>query len=164
MRMRISFGLVIACLLGVALVGALHDAGATPGAKQVAFRGNYTGRLDILLRPTGFQLVSYASGTASILRSSVLLGTGPTNQPRPGCWTFSGLSSLVGSGGDRLYLDFARSTGCASAGGTFKSSGTAVVLGGTGALAGARGRLKVSSTGNGITGAIKFSLSGTVTY
>jgi hypothetical protein len=165
MHKRVWLGIVIASVIGVALVGGFHEAGATPRTKQVAFRGSYAGRMDILLRPTGFQLVTYAKGSASVLRDSVLLGTGPTSQPRPACWTFEGVGSLIGSGGDRIYVEFAKRTGCASPGGsTFRSSGTATVLGGTGALSKAKGRLRISSSGNSITGAIRFSITGTLTY
>jgi hypothetical protein len=165
MRKRLSFGVLLAALIGVALIGAYHEAAGGTTEKDVAFRGSYRGRLDILLRPTGFQLVSYGSGRATALGESFLLGTGPTSNPRPGCWRYEGLAQLVSRSGARLYLEFARQTGCVTSGTTFRQSGRiARVIGGTGAFARAKGRLTMTSSGDSVTGAITFTLSGSITY
>ena len=165
MGKRLFFAVLLAVFTGIALVGVYHDAAGGTTTREVTFRGTYRGRLDILLRPTGFQLVSYARGRASVIGDSVLLGTGPTANPRPGCWQFSGLASLVGTSGTHLYLDFPRQTGCVTSGTTFRVSGRpATVIGGTGRFKRATGRLSLTSTGDSVTGAVTFTLNGSLSY
>jgi hypothetical protein len=167
MRKWLYSVLLLTSVIGVLLAGALSTARGAPTARQVAFKASYRGKLDILVRPSGLQMVAWAQGKATLLGASVLLATGPTEQPRPGCWQFSGLASLIGSKGDRLYLALGQPrNGCrlGPASTIFPASAEVQVMGGTGIFAKAAGQLKMTSSGDSITSGITLKYAGTLSY
>ena len=167
MRKRVVFALLVAGSVGVVFAGAFSSAHGAPTARQVAFQGSYRGKLDILLRPSGLQMVAWGQGTATLLGRNVLFATGPTLQPRPGCWQISGLATLVGSKGDRLYLSLDQPrNGCrlGPASTIFPASAPVRVMGGTGMFASATGQFTMTSSGDSITSGITVKFAGTLKY
>ncbi|HKP17638.1 MAG TPA: hypothetical protein VJT84_04105 [Gaiellaceae bacterium] len=159
--------LVAAGVGSVLLAGGISAAHGAHATREVAFQASLRGKLDILVRPSGLQIVGWAQGTATLLGNTVLLATGPTEQPRAGCWQFSGVGSLIGGNGDRLFLALGQPrVGCRVRPGstTFPSSAQVQVIGGTGPYARAAGQLKMTSSGDAISSGITLKISGTVTY
>jgi hypothetical protein len=157
-RSILSLALVSAVLTVLALASAGPVAAKNHG---VPFDGSYSGTCN----PVGFvppvaQFDCVVSGRASHLGSSSeesLIGvnvvTGAT----------SGTSTLTAANGDELFLTNSGSS--APLGGGMESvSGTQTVSGGTGRFEGASGSLTVAGSINTVTGAISYTLEGSISY
>jgi hypothetical protein len=157
---RIALTVVLA-----AVFAALPAASLAPAATSARFSASFTGTLDVLLRPSGPQVVAWATGTGTGLGKSVLLATGPSflglTTPVGACPEFSGVLSITAANGDKLFATIARSKGCRTSVNTFRSSGKVRLLGGTGRFLKASGELNFTARSN-VNGNYSLTIAGTL--
>jgi hypothetical protein len=156
---------VVVAAAVVAVVGGASTASTAPAATAAAFNARFAGRLDVLLRPTGYQAVAWATGTGTRIGQSVFLATGPAFLglvTRVGaCPKFSGVFSITAESGDKIFGVISKSKGCRTSLTGFRSAGTVRILGGTGAFGTVAGQLRFRASANA-NGLFSLALSGTL--
>jgi hypothetical protein len=139
----------------------LTVASAAWAEQAVPFKGSYSGTATA----SASHASSAASGEATHLgNSSETISVTLTPGPGPLCQTNSGTGVLAAANGDQIFLA-AGGTSCFDlATGLIDLSGTQTITGGTGRFEGASGSLTVAGTVNPATGAISYTLEGSISY
>jgi hypothetical protein len=163
---------ILAVLLAVAIawvVAVPTTSSAATKTKVVSFKARYTGTASLLIDNSSVKILSVAGiGTASLVGSGSISGTGDGTGANSLCVPFTGKGAIKGSTGSiKFSVNATKSQGCSSGQSgpvTVSVTGLAKVTGGSGSAKGAKGNLKFKGTLklNDTTGSQSGTFSGTL--
>ena len=158
---------ILISLLAAALTAALLTSAALaakPKPKTVVFAGSYTGNATTNMNGTSGTVTANGTGTGTMIGSSKLSGNGPVTQQQP-CALFSGPGQLVAANGAKIVFTVKPGAqGCGSdSDNTVTLSGYALVNGGSGKFAKAKGTLKFTGVYDRGGGAFNVKFAGKLT-
>jgi len=158
-KLAVAGPVVVLTLALVAWGGPSAVAAASASAtKSVAFTGQYSGKISVLIDNTGTSASAKitsvtGSGKATLIGASKVKGSGSTKTTSTECpIPFTGKGTLTGAKGKITFsVTESKSSGCSNGdSGAVKVtfSGVAVASGGTGVANGATGSIKFKGTVN----------------
>lgn len=165
--MRNHLGSAVIGLLAVAAVigAAAMPARSAPSAKTVAFTAKFAGTAVVKVDGNVANITANGSGSGTLLGTSKISGKGVGDTSAQPCVPFTGTGTMVGAAKTTLsFKVVAGSSGCGDeAGQIFSISAKATVLKGTGKLANARGKLKLTGVYDRGKGTFSVKFAGTLT-
>lgn len=157
---------IAAALLGMVIAVGVALAGRTSPVDVVAFKASYAGKATVKVADNVADIAAEGPGTATIIGASRVSGKGKGDASRQPCVPFTGDGVITASSGPTTlrFSVLPGSSGCGDeAGNVFSISGKAKVNGGTGAMAGASGTLKLTGIYDRGAGTFSVKFSGSVT-
>lgn len=173
MKTRRILAVLLMAAMAAMLVGTARTSAAA-ATKTVKFKGSYSGTASLLIENSSVKILSVkGNGTASIIGTSKLSGTGAGTGASGLCVPFKGNGSIKSSkGAIKFSVNATKSQGCSSGQSgpvTVTVTGTAKITSGSGTAAGAKGTLKykgtmdLKDTTGSQTGTFSGTVSGSVT-
>lgn len=166
-RMRTTAVLTaLSALCATALVPAIALAGTTGRADTIRFTATYAGKATVKVTDDVADISVNGTGTATVIGASTITGTGKGDASKQPCVPFTGTGVIkAASGGTTLsFTVVPGSQGCGDeAGKIFSVVGRAKVTGGTGAMAGSTGTLKLTGVYDRGAGTFTVKFSGSLT-
>ena len=157
---------IAAALLGMVIAVGVALAGGTHAADVVAFKASYAGKANVKVTDNVADIAAEGPGTATVIGASRVSGKGKGDASKQPCVPFTGDGVITASKGPTTlrFSVLPGSSGCGDeAGKLFSISGKAKVTGGTGAMAGASGTLKLTGVYDRGAGTFSVKFSGSVT-
>ena len=155
-----------AALLGAAIAVGVALAGRTSPADVVAFKASFAGKATVKVTDNVADIAAEGPGTATVIGASQVSGKGKGDASKQPCVPFTGDGVITASKGPTTlrFSVLPGSSGCGDeAGKLFSITGKAKVTGGTGAMAGASGTLKLTGIYDRGAGTFSVKFSGSVT-
>jgi plastocyanin len=156
----------VAGLLAMAIVVGVALAGRSTAGDVVKFKAAYAGKASAKVTDNVADISAEGPGTATVIGASRVSGTGTGDASRQPCVPFTGNGVMKASSGATTlrFSVLPGSSGCGDeAGKVFSISGKAKITGGTGAMAGATGTLKLTGIYDRGAGTFSVKFSGSVT-
>jgi hypothetical protein len=155
----------IATLGLVALAALLTALAAAATAKTVVFTAKYAGAAVVRVDGSVATISANGPGTGTLLGAGKVTGKGVGDASAQPCVPFTGTGTLIGTGTTKLFFKVvAGSNGCGDeAGQVFSINARATVVKGTGKLANAKGKLKITGVYDRGKGTFSVKFAGTLT-
>ena len=149
---------------GSALGSTAAKKKPAPKAKKIAFVASYAGNATVQVADSVAKIAATGSGTGSLIGAGKVTGNGTGNTAgNPACVPFTGPGTMTGAKGAISFTVLSGSSGCGDEQGeSFTISGKAKVTKATGALAKAKGTLRVTGTYDHTAGTFTVKFSGTL--
>ena len=164
--MKRFLGLVsLMSALAVAVLCVGTAAGSSLSSHTLT--ANYSGKVTEVVNGSAVTATPHGKGRSTLIGRGSLTGSVTANTSNPPCTPLGGTGTLIGLRG-KLKLRFLTGSRACAAGqddqNNIAYSGTARVIGATGAVKGARGTLRFSGHYDRGTGAFTVKLTGTLRY
>jgi hypothetical protein len=156
----------LAAVSAAALVaGGASAGGAAQSGKPAPFSASYSGTAVTKVTGSDVAISANGAGTGSIVGASKVSGKGTGDSSNPPCVPFTGPGTITVAGGAKLnFAVQPGSTGCAADDQKHVTvSGKAIVNGGSGKFAKARGAFKLSGQYDRGKGVFSVKFTGTLT-
>lgn len=161
------FGTVAIGTLAAAalLAGVAAAATSTGAAKAFPFTAKYAGAAVVRVDQNVASITANGPGKGTLLGAGKVTGKGIGDAGAQPCVPFTGTGTLVGTLKTKLFFKVvASSTGCGDESGqVFSINARATVVRGTGKLANARGKLKITGVYDRGKGTFSVKFAGTLT-
>jgi len=166
MRRRVWMAATAAALCAVAVASGIATGATSGGLGVVSFSATYSGKATVKVADDVADISAQGTGTGTVIGASAISGKGKGDTTKQPCVPFTGTGEMSANNGSAT-LQFtvpAGSSACGDEPGKiFSVSGRANVTGGTGALAGATGSLKMTGVYDRGAGTFQIKFSGQLT-
>lgn len=164
-KFRFSILVAAIAMLSAVLTASALSAAATKTkpTKAIAFTGSYSGQASSKVSGNVADLSATGSGKGSLIGSGTITGAGTADSSQQPCPPFQGTGTIKGAKGTINFSVVSGSKGCGDEGGhTFSITGYLAVTKATGALAKAKGQLRVTGVYDRDAGTFSIKLTGTL--
>jgi hypothetical protein len=149
----------VALLAAAAAIAAGTFASGASAGQGLPFKGSYSGTGS----RSGSTVTIAATGQATYLGESSEAITAAVAFSAAPCGSVAGTGTATAANGDELLFNTS-GTICPEGGGLFVLSITRTLTGGTGRFADANGTLAVNGTANLVTGAVSYTVEGSISF
>lgn len=149
-----------------AIMTGLAVAGTTGSSDVVQFTASYAGKATVKITDQVATISAEGPGTATVIGASTVSGKGLGDATKQPCVPFTGTGAIKATSGPSAlsFTVVPGSSGCGDEEGkVFSISGRANITGGTGAMAGATGSLKLTGVYDRGAGTFSIKFNGRVT-